>query len=430
MRDSNAQCPRSADNFRLACGNSAVDIALPKTAEIIKAEKRMTAMTDGQIKDVLSADGVMSPNLYETIEDAEKILVVLPDATRKSGAEKILPELTAYAQEKGKELNFIIAVGTHRQPTEAELKRIMTPEIYEKYSGSILRHDSENYADMDFYGITKRKTTVLLNKAYRLHDTIITIGSVSYHYFAGYGGGRKLIFPGLGGHKAITANHKLAIDPVEKKRHINAVTGNLRNNPVHDDLVEAVMIARSGHNFYAVNTILTEDGEIADMVCGDLFMSHIEACNRLDSYCLYEAEEKFDLLFVSAGGYPKDINMIQSQKYLDRVLPLVQEGGRIVFFAQCPDGYGNKFFEDFFDVKLSSDMLKGLMDDYKINRQTAFNLKSNLERFEVYLYSDFSEKDCERMGFLKLADLSGVSHLAAGAGRIGFVPFPSDLFVK
>lgn len=430
MRDSKEQCQRSADRFSLACGNDNVEIALPKAAEVIKTQKNMTAMTQEEIDNVLSAEGVMSPSLYETIDDAEKILVILPDATRKSGAEKILPQLTAYAENKGKQLDFIIAVGTHRQPTIAELNKIMTPDIYEKYADNIIRHDSENYADMDFYGITKRKTTVLLNKAYRLHDTVITIGSVSYHYFAGYGGGRKLIFPGIAGHKAITANHKLAIDPMLRKRHDKAVTGNLKHNPVHDDIVDALMIARSGHTFYAVNTILTEDGNIADMVCGDLFMSHIETCSRLDSYCLYEAENEFDLLFVSAGGYPKDINMIQSQKYLDRVLPLAKEGGRIVFFAQCPDGYGNKFFEDFFDVRYSAEMLKGLMDDYKINRQTAFNLKSNLERFEVYLYSDFSDHDCERMGFLKLADISAVSVLAEGADRIGFVPYPADLFVK
>jgi nickel-dependent lactate racemase len=430
MKDSKEQCQKSAANFQAAFGASSVEINLPKQAHIVKAEKKMFPMTDEQIEEVLTSEGVMSPNLFDVVDEANKILIILPDSTRKSGAEKILPAITAYAEEKGKELSFIIAVGTHRQPTEMELKKIMTPEIYAKYSGSIIPHDSENYADMDFYGITKRKTTVLLNKAYRLHDTIITIGSVSYHYFAGYGGGRKLIFPGIAGYKAITANHKLAIDPVAKRRHAKAVTGNLRNNPVHDDIVEAVMIARSGHNFYAINTILTEEGEIADMVCGDLFLSHIEACNRLDSYCLYEADGEFDLLFVSAGGYPKDINMIQSQKYLDRVLPLMKEGGRLVFFAQCPDGYGNKFFEDFFDVKLSAEMLKGLMDDYKINRQTAFNLKSNLERFEVFLYSDFSEADCDRMGFVKLADIGAVSHLAAGAESIGYVPYPADLFVK
>ncbi|TCK59477.1 nickel-dependent lactate racemase [Seleniivibrio woodruffii] len=430
MRDLNGQCQRSEDNFRIPCGNSHIDVFLGKPAAVVKPEKRMFPMTDAQIEEVLVSEGVMSPCLYDVIDEAQKILVILPDATRKSGAEKFLPNITAYAKQKGKTLNFIIAVGTHRQPTEAELRKIMTSEIYEEYSGNILRHDSENYADMDFYGITKRKTTVLLNKAYREHDTIITIGSVSYHYFAGYGGGRKLIFPGIGGHKAITANHKLAIDPVKKQRHEYAVTGNLKNNPVHDDLVESVMIARAGHNFYAVNTILTEEGEIADMVCGDLFLSHLEACSRLDSYCLYEPEKKFDLLLVSAGGYPKDINMIQSQKYLDRVLPLVSEGGRIVFFAQCPDGYGNKFFEDFFDVKLSSDMLNGLIHDYKINRQTAFNLKSNLERYEVFLYSDFSEYDCERMGFKKLADLSAIRRLADSSDNIGFVPYPADLFVK
>lgn len=428
MRDSNEPCQKSADKLNIPYGGGFLPVCID--ADIIEPAKKFTALTEEEVSEKLFGDAVMSYPLRETIEDGENILIVLPDATRKSGAEQILHDIVRTVEEFGKNLSFIIATGTHRQPTEDELKTIITPEIYSKYKEKILTHDAEDYSSMDFYGITKRKTTVLLNRAYRENDTIITIGSVSYHYFAGYGGGRKLIFPGIAGQKAIEANHKLALNVATGKRHENAATGVLKNNPVHDDMVECLMIARSKHTFFAVNTLLDEDGRIADMVCGDLFMSHIQAAQRLDEYCLVNSDKRYDLLILSAGGSPKDINMVQSQKYLDRVLPLLKEGGTAVLFADCPDGYGNRYFEEFFDIKTSDGMHAELMRDYKINRQTAYNLKSNLEKYRVYLYSSFSKEETERMGFSKLSDVSEIEGLAKEAVSRAVVFHPADIFIK
>ncbi|MGE4318862.1 MAG: nickel-dependent lactate racemase [Deferribacterales bacterium] len=423
-------CQKSADNVTLPCGRSSVTLPFTLKAEYITSKQKINAMPQSEVIERLTGDAVMSYPLRETIEDGENILIVLPDATRRSGAEQVLPEILSIAEEFKKTVRFIIAVGTHRQPDEAELKEIMTPEIYEKYKHAVLTHDCEDYSSMDFYGITKRKTTVLFNKAYREHDTIITIGSVSYHYFAGYGGGRKLIFPGLASEKSISANHKLAIDAMTSQRHDKAVTGNLRNNPVHDDMVETIMIARSGHTFFAVNTILDENGKIAEIVCGDLFMSHIQAAQKLDEYCGVSIGRQYDLVIVSAGGSPKDINLVQAQKYLDRIIPLVKEGGKVLFLAECPDGYGNKYFEGFFDHADSGSMLKELMVDYRINRQTAYNLKTRLEAFDVYAYTSLDEKDCERIGFKKLNDLNDIKELAEKAENVAVVSHPADIFIK
>ena len=411
-------------------GNSPITLPFSIKADHINSTKKLTALPQSEVIERLNGEAVMSYPLNEVIEDAEKILIVLPDATRISGAEQLLPDILEKIEKNGKTVHFIIAVGTHRQATVDELKIIMTPDIYEKYQDALLPQDCNDYGNMDFYGVSKRKTTVLFNKAYREHDTIITIGSVSYHYFAGYGGGRKLIFPGISAEKAISANHKLAINAMTGKRDERAVTGNLKQNPVHDDMVDAIMIARSGHTFFAINTLLDEGGRIAEIICGDLFLSHLQAAEKLDGYCKVSCGKKYDLLIVSAGGSPKDINLVQAQKYLDRIAPLVKEGGKIVFFAECPDGYGNKYFEEFFDNKSSEEMLASLLNDYKINRQTAYNLKTRLESFDVYLYSGFSKEDCERIGFKKLDDLSLIEKFSETAEAAGIVTHPADIFVS
>lgn len=124
--------------------------------------------------------------------------------------------------------------------------------------------------------------------------------------------------------------------------------------------------------------------------------------------------------------------MVQAQKSLDRIIPLLADGAKVVFFAECRDGYGNSFFlKIFFDKATSEEMLNELLDDYQINRQTAYNLKSKLERFDVYLYSDFSEADCTRMGFKKKLDsIDEAVAMSNDAENIAFIPHAYNILPR
>jgi nickel-dependent lactate racemase len=135
-----------------------------------------------------------------------------------------------------------------------------------------------------------------------------------------------------------------------------------------------------------------------------------------------KVENKYDLAFLSAGGHPKDINMVQAQKSLDRISPILADNAKVIFFAECGDGYGNDYFKEFFDRKSADLMLTELLTDYQINRQTAYNLRSKLESFDVYLYTDLPESDCVRMGFIKLTNLIDAEKLAENAENIAYIP--------
>jgi len=71
------------------------------------------------------------------------------------------------------------------------------------------------------------------------------------------------------------------LDEELKARNPFATTANLKNNPVHNDLVEAVMIARRGKTLFSINTILDDENKIIGITCGDLFISHLKACEHL-----------------------------------------------------------------------------------------------------------------------------------------------------
>ncbi|MEF3255855.1 MAG: lactate racemase domain-containing protein, partial [Deferribacterales bacterium] len=216
---------------------------------------------------------IMMEELEEVVINSRETLIILPDITRKSGAEKFLPYLINLYEKYNKEFKFIFATGTHRKLTEQEKTEILTEEIYRKYNDKIIDHDCDNMDEHFYFGKTRYNTPILINNAYLKADTIIPIGAVSYHYFAGFGGGRKLIIPGIASRKTALNNHKLVLDAEKKIKNPYATTANLKTNPVHNDIVEAIMIARRNKTFFAINTILDDSNNIIDIICGDLFMS-------------------------------------------------------------------------------------------------------------------------------------------------------------
>lgn len=448
MKNSNEQCLKSVDkaeligkdrfnetyarecNLSVNYGKQLLNIHLDKKVDILSKKLTAKPLTSEDVFDKLANDSIYSESLAEMIQKSKKILLILPDITRKSGAELLLDKLTQMFETANKEFSIIFATGTHRAMTDDEKKSILTPEIYNKYKDLILDHDAEDLESHTFFGKTRRNTPIFINKAYKAHDLIVTLAAVSYHYFAGFGGGRKMLIPGIAAKKTAIANHKLVLDSYNKRKDPAAVTGNLKANPVHDDIVEMIMIARAHCSYYAINTLLDDNGKIVDAIGGDLFMGHAKATERLKELTCITLNQKYDTVIVSCGGYPKDINMVQAQKSLDRATLAVKEGGKIIFIAENKDGYGNTHFKEFFDHPNSTEMFKSLLKDYQINRQTAYNLKNNLEKFEVYLYSEIEESDTKRMGFKQIKNVEEINSILADDDNTAFIPFAYNAFFE
>lgn len=389
---------------------------------MLAVNKKSEVLSANTIIEKLFEKATLSPVLPDIIKNATNILIILPDITRKCGAKKFLKNIISLIKENNKVFSIIFATGTHRSLEYSEMTYIIGEEVFEEEKQHIIKHTSEDLKNHIYYGKTKHGTPVLLNKAFFDNDTIIIISAVSYHYFAGFGGGKKLILPGIAATSAVINNHKLVLDEVRKCRNPLATTGNIKLNPVNDDIIEAVIMATKNKTIFAINTIIDSNGNIVDLTCGELFISHINLCNRLKEITSFEVTDKYNILFVSCGGFPADINMIQAQKSLNRVENIVNDGGIIFFFARCRDGFGNDYFKDFFKYKSSKEMFKALLEDYKINRQTAYSLKINTERFKVYLYSDFTEKESLQMGFKKLRKIEDISTFDFKGEKAGIVP--------
>src|SRR5262249_55194595 len=156
--------------------------------------------------------------------------------------------------------------------------------------------------------------------------------------------------PGLASAKTVTATHKLAFDCKTRSRQEGVGTALLDGNAVHEAFMEAV--AKINPSF-TINTIVDDSGQVIDMFCGNWITSHRKACETYAASHKIKIAEKRDVVIVSCGGYPHDINLIQAHKALEAASYACTDGGTIVLLSECSDGLGRKDFLDWFAAETS-----------------------------------------------------------------------------
>ncbi len=313
------------------------------------------------------------------------------------------------------DIRIIFATGIHRPVTEAEKSTILTPFIAQRVK--TLDHNPRDLAQIVRVGETSGGIPIELNRALTESDRVIIVGGIQFHYFAGFTGGRKLICPGLASTRTIAATHKLAFDCESKSRRANVDLGITDGNAVHEAFVEVV---KKFPPHFAVNTIVNEAGEAVDLFCGDWQTSHRAACEFYAANHTIEIQEKRDLVIVSAGGFPHDINMIQAHKALETAARACTDGGTIVLLAECADGLGRKDFLDWFSAKNSNELAERLCESYQVNGQTAWNMLRRAERFNVNIITSLAETETRPMRLQKARFLDEIS-LVADENTKGYI---------
>jgi nickel-dependent lactate racemase len=206
------------------------------------------------------------------------------------------------------------------------------------------------------------------------------------------------------------ASHFAVFNPPEiGGRNPRAATGMLEGNPVHENILAA---ARMAEPDFLLNTVLSPEKKILEVFCGELVQAHLAACDQVRRLYAVRLDEPADLAVVSCGGYPKDINFIQSHKALDYGVNALREGGTIILLAACGDGFGNKTFFDWFRHQDLNDFESALRERYEINGQTAYSTLIKARRYRVVLVSELGEEETFRMGMEKAANLDEALKMA------------------
>ncbi len=414
--------------IKLAYGKTFINFAFDENKfDILGGTEIESALTDAEIGAKFDSP-IGSPAIEEIINQGESVLIVVPDATRQTASGQIVNLLVRRLIANGTmpfDIRIIFATGIHRKVTEAEKQTILTPFINQRIK--TLDHNPRDLAQLVNFGETSAGIPIQLNRALTEHDHVIIVGGISFHYFAGFAGGRKLICPGLGSSRTISATHKLAFDCEKKSRREGVDTGILDGNAVHEAFMEVV---KKLPPTFSISTIVNEKGEAVDLFCGNWISSHRAACEFYASKHTIEIAEKRDLVIVSCGGFPHDINIIQAHKSLDMASRACNDGGTIIFLAECADGLGRNDFLSWFEAENSSALAEKLCESYQVNGQTAWNLLRKAEEFNVRIVTSLPANETRLMRLQKANSFDEIL-AEIGENSKGYIlPFGAKFLIK
>lgn len=300
----------------------------------------------------------------------ETVAIVVPDATRTTGLHRVLPGLVRHLEARGiteKDISFFFALGVHRPATPEEQAQILGPSLYERFRERCHNHDAYDTENLVYTGCTTRGTEVYLNRRACECDRLILTGAVVPHYFAGFGGGRKALVPGLSGVATIAHNHTLNLHPTESRLDPAVRIGALDGNPVAEDLLEAARFHRPD---FIVNTVLTTNGGLGGLFVGELDAAHRAACALAARVYCVPVREPADLVIAAVTGAP---NFIQSHKALVNACAALKPEGLVVLYAPAPEGLGGEDYRRYLAMGTPESVIEALRRRADINGQTALS---------------------------------------------------------
>ena len=359
--------------MQLKYGKAAMDFEPPANInwQILRKDLPFSLQPEAQIIE----QAVL--NLIQQLGDAgvrknAKLLLVVPDHTRRCRLEFILPILTTSLEERfAATLQILIANGSHVLQPEETIRNLVGDAIFKKYA--VVQHDALVQASLVHLCHSSNGTPFCLNRQIKEVDFIITIGGILYHYFAGFGGGAKMLFPGIAGYESIRANHRRTVYAVSGLFHSHCHEGNITTNPVYRDLAEVVQFVP---NLLSLQLALSPEGKIVFAAVGEVLSTHKQVCKKVEDIYSIPLAEKADVVIASAGGFPADVNLIQSHKSIHHAYQAVKENGWLIVMAECAEGIGSKTFLPYFDYGSSRTIGQRLLEDYQINCHTALALKT------------------------------------------------------
>ena len=394
----------------LPYGKTEVCARIPAKNFLGKIEPKEKPGVDDAIAEIKRAlqEPIGTKRISEIAKPGDKVAIVVDDFTRPAPSHLMVPPILEElnnAGVKNEDITIIFACGTHRPVTDEEARRLLGEEIAGK-----IKYVSHNCSAKDhvYVGTTKTHgTKVYLNRIFVEADVKILTGDVGLHYYAGYGGGRKSILPGISSCETIQHNHAMLL-------HKNAHTGILEGNPIHEDMMEAAELAKID---FILNVVLNSKGEIVKAFAGDWRKAFYEGVKLVDEMYKVPVERKADIVVVSCGGHPFDIDLYQAYKAVDGALEVVKRGGVIVWVAECSEGYGNQvFYEWMKKYRTLKEVERAIKRKFKLGGHKAYYLLKALEKAKIILVSVMP--DYYAMDIFKLKTSRSVNEAIDEAFRI------------
>lgn len=347
---------------------------------------------------------ISSKSFYETFCSGEKTALIVSDRTRNVAATVFLPviinELNSIGI-KDSDIFIVFACGTHRLHTKDEHIKIVGEDIAKRIK--LMDHDYNEKDNLVELGTTSRGTKVEVNRKVTEADHVILTGAITYHYFAGYGGGRKAVLPGISAFNTIQTNHKLCLTSDMAR------TGVLAGNPIHEDMMEAAKMLDPDLIF---NVIMDDSGRISSVFAGDLIAAHEAGCEALDSSCKIKIDKKAKAVIASAGGGTKDLNFVQSHKAMENASYVLEEGGTMVLMGESSEGFPSGEYMKYVNLGSAKAIEDELHRNFTIPGHTILSAFKKAERFKIIWMSKLDRDVIRKFGIIPADNLAEAMDLA------------------
>lgn len=358
-----------------------IDVDVPK----------MTTSVEQLLKEAMD-NPIGSDRVENLVKKDDRIVIVVNDHTRPGPNQAIVRELVTRLTGAGvpdSNIRFIIATGSHRASTDAEVANIIGEEYKKKHQ--VIMHDCTDKESMAYLGTTASGMPLYVNKAVAECSFVITTGLIAPHHAAGYSGGRKSIVPGVAGLDTLRIHHSLPIRPFEP------AMGFIYGNPFHDAALEA---AKKVNVRFIINAIQDPHKQNIAFVVGELEQAHAKGVEICKNVSEVEIHGLADIVITSPGGYPRDSNLYQAQKALSVAEPLGKPNCVYILNANAEDGIGEGVFRDWLvEASTPQEVVERFkVEGYNVGSNKAFMYARAMTKGRVIIVSEnVKEKDLNEM---------------------------------
>jgi len=329
-----------------------------------------------------------------------KVVIIVNDLTRPTPSYKLIPPLLDELNKGGikdNNISIIVATGSHRGNTIEELEQMLSLELIERFH--VMNHDYSNPEMLRYIGKTKRGVPIELNKDFCNADIKILTGTIAPHQSAGFSGGRKSILPGIAGKEALMIHHSY---PLRLK---GPAMGKIEGNHFSEEAIEA---ARTVGVDFILNVVQNSKKEIIKVVAGDLIKAWLEGVKwARKTHEVAVPEIRPEVVITSPGGFPRDINLYQTQKAIAPAEIIVKEGGTIIVPSECIEGIGGgkNFYNWLNEANNPSEVIERFKSEgYNESSNKAFLYARALKKAEIIIITKNIPTKILNNIFLKKAD--------------------------
>lgn len=380
-------------------GKEKIEISLPKNYKLVEKNKEESMEIDWESKKKEAFKNPVDSLTLSTIakrEQPDKVVILVNDITRPVPYDIVLKPMLKELKNAGvssSQITLLIATGMHRSMTVKEVRKSLGKEIANNYRWENHKCDKK----VDFVDELSQEIPFYINPLVQKADLLCSVGIIAPHYMAGFSGGGKSVFPGVCGRETIEKHHSLMVLPESQ-------TANLEGNKFHQVIMEAADLVDLR---FISNVVVDSKNELVDLVTGDYMEAWKKGVEICRENSVIEVDKRADIVIVSAGGFPKDINMYQAQKALENASYCVKKSSPILLIAECREGFGEKTFENWLNEATSPAYLtKKINDKFELGGHKAYAVGSVAAKNPLYLYSNLNKEQTKQCFMTPVQDIN------------------------